>query len=157
MAHSHLTAAIEISQCPLLAGSLPDSFDGQSLDADHFLAGFDAAFEGDLAGTQVKNFREKFNERRIGLAFDGRRAKPDFEDLAAVGVRGPTDNLVGSSAGLDADGEAQSQPFGRMIFQSQPRGSKNSSTTRSFSGMMALSVMVIDSGQTFVQHLVMLQ
>jgi predicted NodU family carbamoyl transferase len=38
-----------------------------------------------------------------------------------------------------------------------PSGSKNRSTTRSFSGMIALSVMVMFSGQTFVQHLVMLQ
>ena len=36
-------------------------------------------------------------------------------------------------------------------------GSKNSSTTRSFSGMIALSVILISSGQTLVQHLVMLQ
>src|SRR5262249_32458531 len=36
-------------------------------------------------------------------------------------------------------------------------GSYRRSTTRSFSGMMALSVMVISSGQTLVQHLVMLQ
>ena len=31
------------------------------------------------------------------------------------------------------------------------------STTRSFSGMMALSVILMCSGQTSVQHLVMLQ
>src|SRR5262249_11169304 len=36
-------------------------------------------------------------------------------------------------------------------------GSKNRSTTRSFNGMMALSVIVMCSGHTFVQHLVMLQ
>ena len=36
-------------------------------------------------------------------------------------------------------------------------GSKNRSTTRSFSGMIALSVIVMFSGQTLVQHLVMLQ
>src|SRR4030095_11411145 len=36
-------------------------------------------------------------------------------------------------------------------------GSYNSSTTRSWSGMMALSVMVMLSGHTFVQHFVMLQ
>src|SRR6266481_6177645 len=36
-------------------------------------------------------------------------------------------------------------------------GSKNRSTTRSLSGMIALSVIVILSGQTLVQHLVMLQ
>src|SRR6185503_6580046 len=42
-------------------------------------------------------------------------------------------------------------------FISFPSGSKNSSTTRSLSGMIALSVMVMCSGQTVVQHLVMLQ
>ena len=36
-------------------------------------------------------------------------------------------------------------------------GSKNSSTTRSFSGIIALSVILISSGHTLVQHLVMLQ
>src|ERR1700758_5574415 len=36
-------------------------------------------------------------------------------------------------------------------------GSKKRSTTRSLSGMIALSVIVIFSGQTLVQHLVMLQ
>src|SRR6266478_5794920 len=36
-------------------------------------------------------------------------------------------------------------------------GSKNRSTTRSLSGMIALSVIVMFSGQTLVQHLVMLQ
>jgi hypothetical protein len=36
-------------------------------------------------------------------------------------------------------------------------GSYTSSTTRSFNGMIALSVMAIDSGHTRVQHLVMLQ
>src|SRR5271169_5940481 len=36
-------------------------------------------------------------------------------------------------------------------------GSKKRSTTRSLSGMIALSVIVMFSGQTLVQHLVMLQ
>ena len=43
------------------------------------------------------------------------------------------------------------------IFTSLPTGSKNWSTTRSLSGMIALSVIRIPSGQTAVQHLVMLQ
>ena len=43
------------------------------------------------------------------------------------------------------------------ILNSFRNGSKYSSTTRSFSGMMALSVIVIPSGHTFVQHFVMLQ
>ena len=36
-------------------------------------------------------------------------------------------------------------------------GSKKRSTTRSLSGMIALSVIWMSSGQTLVQHLVMLQ
>ena len=43
------------------------------------------------------------------------------------------------------------------IFTKRPTGSKNSSITRSFSGMIALSVMVMFSGHTAVQHFVMLQ
>jgi hypothetical protein len=35
-------------------------------------------------------------------------------------------------------------------------GSKKASTTRSFNGMIAFSVMVIDSGQTWRQQVVML-
>ena len=38
----------------------------------------------------------------------------------------------------------------------QATGSYEASTTRSFNGMMALSVILMCSGQTSVQHLVML-
>ena len=44
----------------------------------------------------------------------------------------------------------------RNFLNKPPSGSKNSSTTRSFSGIIALSVIVICSGHTFVQHFVML-
>ena len=49
------------------------------------------------------------------------------------------------------------RPYDRNIRSSFVSGSYILSTTRSFRGMIALSVMVISSGQTFVQHLVMLQ
>src|SRR5207244_11349104 len=45
----------------------------------------------------------------------------------------------------------------RSLRTSHTTGSKNSSTLRSLSGMMPLSVMWMCSGQTSVQHLVMLQ
>ena len=41
--------------------------------------------------------------------------------------------------------------------QSSRADHNNRSTTRSFNGMIALSVIVMFSGQTFVQHFVMLQ
>ena len=41
--------------------------------------------------------------------------------------------------------------------KSRVNGSKNLSTTRSLRGIIALSVIVMLSGHTFVQHLVMLQ
>ena len=41
--------------------------------------------------------------------------------------------------------------------QTQAMGSKKAPATRSFRGMMALSVIWMSSGQTSVQHLVMLQ
>ena len=47
--------------------------------------------------------------------------------------------------------------YERNIRSSFVSGSYILSTTRSFRGMIALSVMVISSGQTLVQHLVMLQ
>ena len=49
------------------------------------------------------------------------------------------------------------RPYDLNIRSSFVSGSYILSTTRSFSGMIALSVMVISSGQTLVQHLVMLQ
>ena len=55
-------------------------------------------------------------------------------------------------------GSSQGRPaYDRNIRSSFVSGSYILSTTRSFRGMIALSVMVISSGQTFVQHLVMLQ
>ena len=47
--------------------------------------------------------------------------------------------------------------YERNTRSSRLSGSYSLSTTRSLSGMMALSVMVISSGQTLVQHFVMLQ
>ena len=49
------------------------------------------------------------------------------------------------------------RPYDLNIRSSFVIGSYILSTTRSFRGMIALSVMVISSGQTLVQHLVMLQ
>ena len=48
-------------------------------------------------------------------------------------------------------------PYDLNIRSSFVSGSYILSTTRSLRGMIALSVMVISSGQTLVQHLVMLQ
>ncbi len=46
----------------------------------------------------------------------------------------------------------------RQIFEpSQTSGSNRRPATRSFIGMIALSVILMCSGQTSVQHLVMLQ
>ena len=45
----------------------------------------------------------------------------------------------------------------RMSLTSFARGSYDLSTTRSLSGIIALSVIVMFSGQTLVQHFVMLQ
>src|SRR5277367_3036855 len=53
--------------------------------------------------------------------------------------------------------EASYASFWPNILNKRVSGSKKRSTTRSLSGMMALSVMVMFSGQTLVQHLVMLQ
>ena len=44
-----------------------------------------------------------------------------------------------------------------MILNSCFKGSKKRSTTRSLSGMIAFSVIVIDSGHTLRQQVVMLQ
>ena len=51
----------------------------------------------------------------------------------------------------------QSAPRRMILLPSQTSGSYLRSTTRSFIGMIALSVILMCSGQTSVQHLVMLQ
>ena len=56
-----------------------------------------------------------------------------------------------------ANEAAMKSRYERNIRSSFVSGSYILSTTRSFRGMIALSVMVISSGQTLVQHLVMLQ
>jgi hypothetical protein len=78
-----------------------------SLHLDNLLAGFIAAFEGNLTWAQAEDFGEKLNERGVGLALDGGRAKPDFQNLAAMSIGDPTDNFVGLGAGLDAESEAR--------------------------------------------------
>ena len=57
------------------------------------------------------------------------------------------------------DGDALSATADRsgILLPSKTRGSYFVSTTRSFIGMIALSVILMCSGQTSVQHLVMLQ
>src|SRR5512143_700827 len=64
-------------------------------------------------------------------------------------------------SGVQADGGSGSgvvsEDFPRMRRSAQPMGSYIRVTTRSLSGMIALSVMWMPSGQTSVQHFVMLQ
>ena len=61
-----------------------------------------------------------------------------------------------TAAGRAASPPSASPARARILRSSQRTGSYRSSATRSFSGMIALSVSWIPSGQTSVQHLVML-
>src|SRR5690606_42032466 len=60
-------------------------------------------------------------------------------------------------AGAFHKGLAQLEERLKIFEPSQTSGSYFRSTTRSFSGISALSVILMPSGQTAVQHLVMLQ
>src|SRR5690606_32396775 len=60
-------------------------------------------------------------------------------------------------AGAFHKGLAQLEERLKIFEPSQTSGSYFRSTTRSFSGISALSVILMPSGQTSVQHLVMLQ
>src|SRR5262249_14403173 len=68
---------------------------------------------------------------------------------------GPGDGGLAERLQLEHDGPLL-QLVARNTWNSRRSGSYASSTTRSFKGMMALSVMAMPSGHTRVQHLVML-
>src|SRR6185436_19463232 len=122
------------------------------------------------AGQDIAGSAHPYGRCRPKLVGDGKQQRhqgllvpgTDSEDIEADALRRggvaddpvPLGRLEGRGDGGFGDrfGAECSHGFLLKIFTNFPNGSKNSSTTRSFSGMMALSVMVMCSGHTLVQH-----
>ncbi len=95
----------------------------------------------------------------------GLHVGPDAHDLCRAGDPRPAD-VVGAAEDHLSVSEGRTPSSERHVYRPASRrlktllthlsGSKYSSTTRSLSGMIALSVIVMCSGHTLVQHTVML-
>ncbi len=79
------------------------------------------------------------------------RAVRQADRVAPIDLDRPPDRAAARTP------NGQSPPRRNSLLPNQVSGSYLRSTTRSFIGMMPLSVILMCSGQTSVQHLVMLQ